>query len=68
MNTTCSSRNRMTAIRRGMMTMALGLAVGGGATPASAATNNIIGTYANWPTNWVPVNALNDPDDGLANV
>lgn len=48
--------------------MALGLAVGGGATPASAATNNIIGTYANWPTNWVPVNALNDPDDGLANV
>ena len=26
--------------------MALGLAVGGGATPASAATNDIIGTYA----------------------
>jgi len=31
-----------------------------------AATNNVIGSYANWPTNWVALNALNDPDDGVS--
>jgi hypothetical protein len=31
----------------------------------SATTYNVIGTYANWPTNWVAMNGLNDLDDGL---
>lgn len=31
----------------------------------SATTYNVIGTYANWPTNWVAMNALNDIDNGL---
>jgi hypothetical protein len=32
-----------------------------------ADTNNVIGTHDNWPTNWIPVASLNDPNDGLAN-
>jgi hypothetical protein len=31
----------------------------------SAATNDVIGVYTNWPTIWTPLNGLNDPDDGL---
>ena len=31
-----------------------------------ADTNNVIGTHDNWPTNWIPVASLNDPNDGLA--
>ncbi len=50
------------------MLVALSVAWLGSAVPLSATTYNVIGTYADWPTNWVPVNALNDPDDGLANV
>lgn len=31
-----------------------------------AGTVNQVGTYANWPTTWVPLNTLNDADDGLS--
>jgi hypothetical protein len=31
-----------------------------------AATNEVIGSYGNWPTTWIPLNGLNDPNDGLA--
>jgi hypothetical protein len=29
-------------------------------------TNEVIGSYSNWPTDWIPLNGLNDPNDGLA--
>ena len=36
-----------------------------GALPhASAATINVVGTYSNWPTNWIALPTLNDPNDG----
>jgi hypothetical protein len=35
-------------------------------TASLAETNNVVGFYSNWPTTWIPLNGLNDPDDGLA--
>lgn len=35
-------------------------------TGFASTTNNVIGTYASWPTNWVALNSLNDPTDGVA--
>jgi hypothetical protein len=32
---------------------------------SSAATNEVIGSYANWPTTWIPLNGLNDASNGL---
>ncbi len=53
----------------GRMTLvSLGAALFAAAAPASAATYNVVGSYANWPTNWVVLGGLNDPDDGLANT
>ena len=40
------------------------LAFGGALPHASAATNNVVGTYTNWPTNWIALPTLNDPNDG----
>jgi len=34
-------------------------------TTSHAGTNNIVGSYANWPITWIPISSLNDPDDGL---
>jgi len=36
------------------------------ASSSNAATYNIYGgTYASWPTSWIPVPSLGDPDDGV---
>jgi hypothetical protein len=31
-----------------------------------AATNEVIGSTTNWPTTWIPLNGLNDVNDGLS--
>jgi hypothetical protein len=33
-----------------------------------AVTNNIVGSYSNWPTTWIPLNGLNDPNDGTTRI
>jgi hypothetical protein len=30
-----------------------------------SATNEVIGSTTNWPATWIPLNGLNDPNDGL---
>ena len=43
-----------------------GIAFLGTAPRLFATTNTVIGTYANWPTNWVVLGNANDPYDGNA--
>jgi hypothetical protein len=31
-----------------------------------ATTNEVIGSYSNWPTTWHPLNTLNDTNDGIS--
>jgi hypothetical protein len=31
----------------------------------AGATLEVVGSYTNWPTTWIPLNNLNDPNDGL---
>ena len=64
--TTCRTMPRGT--RRCAVLLLSGSVFLGAAPRLAATTYDVIGTYANWPTNWVPLNALNDPNDGLANT
>lgn len=62
MNSICKKR----VVYRVVKFLVVGFVFSGAVSSLMAGTVNQVGTYANWPTTWVPLNALNDADDGLS--
>lgn len=61
--TTCITNFKRFSRCAGMLFIAMGLCLV--TSTSRAATNDVIGSYSNWPTTWIPLNGLNDANNGL---